>query len=97
MFFLYFCKKFKHQEMKKRKPAKKAKKIVVTLSHTDYEKLCAYAKSQSASRPVVAKRLIKAQLAVMAIEKQQRESKNQLGLFDSMQLDIFNGTSKTED
>lgn len=83
--------------MKKKKPAKKAKIIVVTLSHTDYEKLCAYAKSQGASRPLIAKRLIKAQLATLAIEKQQRLSKNQLGLFDSMQLDIFNGTSKTED
>lgn len=83
--------------MKKKKPAKKAKKIVVTLSHTDYEKLCAYAKSQGASRPLIAKRLIKSQLATLAIEKQQRLSKNQLGLFDSMQLDIFNGSSKTED
>jgi hypothetical protein len=83
--------------MKKKRPAKKAKKLVVTLPYTDFERLSAYAKSQGASRPIVAKRLIKAQLAELAIEKQQRQVKNQLGLFDSMQLDIFNGTSKTKD
>lgn len=83
--------------MKKKKPTKKAKKITVTLPYTDYEKLSAFAESQGASRPIVAKRLIKAQLALLAVEKQQRLTKNQLGLFDSMQLDIFNGTSKTVD
>ena len=83
--------------MKKKKTAKKAKKLVVTLPYTDYERFCAYAKSQNASRPIVAKRLIKAQLAALTIEKQKSQTKNQLGLFDSMQLDIFNKASKTED
>jgi len=83
--------------MKKKKPAKKAKKLLVTLPYTDFEKLSAVAKMQGVSRPLAAKRLIKAQLAALAVEKQQHQAKNQLGLFDSMQLDIFNGTSKTED
>ena len=83
--------------MKKKKPVKKAKKIVVTISATDLEKIAALAKSQHTSRPIVARRLIKAQLATIAFEKQAKKAKNQLGLFDSMQIDIFNGTSKTEE
>ncbi|MBP5547836.1 MAG: hypothetical protein J6X58_02955 [Bacteroidales bacterium] len=82
--------------MKKKKNGKKTKKVIVTLSERDFEKLTAYARTVKASRPVAAKRMLKAQLASVAIEKKQRQTKNQLGLFDSMQIDIFNGTSKTE-
>lgn len=83
--------------MKKKKPVKKAKKIIVTLSVTDFDKITALAKSQHTSRPIAARRLIKSQLLTMAFEKQARNARNQLGLFDSMQIDIFNGTSKTGD
>lgn len=82
--------------MKKKKNTKKAKKITVTLSHTDYERISALAKTQRVSRPLLAKRLLRAQLSALAVSSTKREAKNQLGLFDSMQLDIFNNTSKTE-
>lgn len=81
--------------MKKKKSTKKAKKVIVTLSARDYDKLTLLAQKQSVSRPLVAKRLLRAQLSTLALEKQQKQSENQLGLFDSMQIDIFNGTSKT--
>lgn len=81
--------------MKKKKSTKKAKKVIVTLSTRDYDKLTLLAQKQNVSRPLVAKRLLRAQLSTLALEKQQKQSENQLGLFDSMQIDIFNGTSKT--
>lgn len=81
--------------MKKKKGTKKAKKVIVTLSARDYDKLTLLAQKQNVSRPLVAKRLLRAQLSTLALEKQQKQSENQLGLFDSMQIDIFNGTSKT--
>ncbi|MBR3960537.1 MAG: hypothetical protein IKJ81_10925 [Bacteroidales bacterium] len=81
--------------MKKKKSTKKAKKVIVTLSARDYDKLTLLAQKQNVSRPLVAKRLLRAQLSTLALEKQQKQSENQLGLFDSMQIDIFNGTSKT--
>ncbi len=81
--------------MKKKKSTKKAKKVIVTLSARDYDKLTLLAQKQNVSRPFVAKRLLRAQLSTLALEKQQKQSENQLGLFDSMQIDIFNGTSKT--
>ena len=80
--------------MNKKKHSKKAKRIVVTLSSRDYEKLSAIACRDKATRPVVAKRLIKSQLAAIVIEKQQKVVANQLGLFDSVQIDILGGTSK---
>lgn len=81
--------------MKRKKSTKKAKKVIVTLSARDYDKLTLLAQKQNVSRPLVAKRLLRAQLSTLALEKQQKQSENQLGLFDSMQIDIFNGTSKT--
>lgn len=67
---------------------------MVTLSSRDYEKLTEIARRDNATRPVVAKRMIKKQLASIAVEKQQKAVANQLGLFDTVQLDILGGTSK---
>ena len=84
-------------DMKKnKKNSKKAKRIVVTLSSRDYEKLSEIAHRDKATRPVVAKRLIRSQLAIIAIEKQQKVAANQLGLFDVVQLDILGGMTKTQ-
>lgn len=83
--------------MKKNKSTKKTKKLTVSLSMRDFDKLTAYAKKQCVSRPLAAKRLLKTQIAALVVEKQQKQSENQLGLFDSMQIDIFNNTSRTKD
>lgn len=82
--------------IRKKKVKKKAKKLTISISLRDYDKLDAFAKKQNVSRPLAAKRLLKAQLAQIAIEKQQKISENQLGLFDSMQIDIFNSATKTK-
>lgn len=78
----------------KKKKKNRPKRIVVTLSSRDYEKLTEIARRDNATRPVVAKRMIKKQLASIAVEKQQKAVANQLGLFDTVQLDILGGTSK---
>ncbi len=80
--------------MKKKKTTKKAKKITISIAARDYEKLTLLAKSQHSSRPVVARRLIKSQLALVTMEKQAKNAENQLGLFDTLQLDILGGVGK---
>ena len=83
----------------KEKPAKKKKtarrKVILSLSVRDYEKLTLLAQRQQVSRPLLARRMVRAQLAVAAIEAKPEAARNQLGLFDSVQIDIFEGTSKT--
>lgn len=83
--------------MKKKTNVKKVKKLTISLSLRDFNKLALWAKKQNIARPMAAKRLLKAQLAALTIEKQQKLSENQLGLFDSMQIDIFNNTSRTKE
>lgn len=80
----------------KKKKKNRPKRIVLTLSNRDYEKLTDIARRDKATRPVVAKRLIRSQLAAIVIEKQQKVAANQLGLFDTVQLDILGGTSRVE-
>lgn len=80
----------------KKKKKNKPKRIVVALSSRDYAKLTDIARRDKATRPVVARRLIKSQLATIVIEKQPKVAANQLGLFDSIQLDIMGGTSKAK-
>lgn len=81
--------------MKNKKNIKK--KIVVSLSLRDYNKLTALAKKENALRPLMAKRLLCAKLSEITVEKTPQQSPNQLGLFDSLQYDIFNGASKASD
>ncbi len=83
--------------MKTKKNGKKAKKVILTLSERDFAKLSGYAQMQHVSRPLAAKRLLHEQLAAIAIDKSQRNAENQLGLFDSLQINIFNETSRTSD
>lgn len=79
----------------KKKPTKK--RVTVLLSGRDYEKLSLLARKQRTTRPIMARRLLKAQLEAVEIEKKERQARNQLGLFDSLQIDIFNCTSKASE
>ncbi|MBP5327641.1 MAG: hypothetical protein J6Y98_07015 [Bacteroidales bacterium] len=81
--------------MKNKKNTKK--KIIVSLSLRDFNKLTALAKKENATRPVMARRLLGAKMAEISVEKTPKQSPNQLGLFDSLQYDIFNGTSKASE
>lgn len=75
--------------MKKKSTKKNAKKIVVSLSERDFKKLGEYAKTHGTTRSIAAKRMIHLQLAALQSVKSDNAPKNQLGLFDSVQLNIF--------
>lgn len=77
------------QKTKKKRASKKPKRLTISLSARDFEKLTRYAKTTGASRPLAAKRLLRQQLAAMTFEKKEVQPKNQLCLFDSVQMNIF--------
>ena len=63
--------------------------MTISLSERDYKKLVSYARRSGVTRPLAAKRLIRERLAAITAEKQTEVSKNQLGLFDAIQIDMF--------
>ena len=79
-----------------KKPAKK-KKITFSLPEREGEVLSLYAKEKGISRPAAVRRLVRAELQQYATSLRHAEPKNQLGLFDVVQIDIFNSTSKVND
>ena len=70
-----------------KKPTKK-KKISFALPEREGEMLARYAKEKGISRPAAVRRMVRTAL------QQHSEPQNQLGLFDVVQIDIFNSTSK---
>jgi Mn-dependent DtxR family transcriptional regulator len=83
--------------MIKRPKMRRIKKITITLSEKEGEWLSLYAQDLGISRPDVVRRLMREGL------RQYKASRggsvvpeNQLELFDSIQVDIFNNTTKTE-
>ena len=81
----------------KKAKAKKAKKISFSLSEREGEKLRIYALEHGISRPVAAKRLVREALKQYHPAANDKEPQNQLGLFDILQVDILNNTSKIID
>lgn len=81
----------------KKAKAKKTKKISITLPEREGEVLKVYAKELGITRPAAVKRIVRETLKQYKTAVAKAESKNQLGLFDSLQVDIFNNTSKTSD
>jgi hypothetical protein len=77
-----------------KKLKKKVKKISIALPERDGEVLKRCAKDAGVSCPVMAKRLLKEALKQHRNNHQKEEPRNQLGLFDTIQVDIFNNTSK---
>ena len=80
-----------------RSKMRRLKKITITLSEKEGEWLSLYAQDLGISRPDVVRRLMREGL------RQYKTSRggsvvpeNQLELFDSIQVDIFNNTTKTE-
>ena len=81
-----------------RSKMRRLKKITITLSEKEGEWLSLYAQDLGISRPDVVRRLMREGL------RQYKASRggsvvpeNQLELFDSIQVDIFNNTTKTEE
>ena len=79
-----------------RKPTKK-KKITFTLPEREGEVLSLYAKENGISRPAAVRRMVRAALHQYYSALSHAEPRNQLGLFDVVQIDIFNSTSKVND
>lgn len=77
------------------KPKKpKLKKYTLTLSEREVLRLGRYADAVGVSRPLALQRLMKQALREAADIPAGREDSNQLGLFDTLQIDIFNNTTK---
>ena len=80
----------------KKKPAKK-KKISFTLPEREGEVLSRYAKERGISRPDAVRRMVRTALREYSSTLAHAEPRNQLGLFDVVQIDIFNSTTKVND
>ncbi|MGX8712485.1 MAG: hypothetical protein ACSW8I_02215 [bacterium] len=79
------------------KPKKpKLKRYTLTLTELDVYRLNAYAESSGIDRPTALHRLMKQSLRQVDAASIDRRDANQLGLFDTLQIDIFNNTSKVE-
>lgn len=79
---------------KTKKP--KPKKYTLTLTERESVRLGLYADSCGISRPMALQRLTKQALRQLALVPIDQGDANQLGLFDTLQIDIFNNTSKVE-
>lgn len=77
--------------MNKKSP--KPKKYLLTLSEREVLRLGAYADSLGISRPQALQRLAKQALRQVAAAPATAHDANQLGLFDTLQIDIFNNTA----
>mgnify|MGYP006988828590 CR=1 FL=1 len=71
--------------------------MVVGLSPRDVETLSRFAHEMGISRPVALRRIVKKHLAEYRrlFVSADPTPENQLDIFDSVQIDIFNNTSKT--
>ena len=76
---------------KQKKP--KPKKYVLTLSEREALRLGRYADAVGISRPQALQRLAKQALRQLADVPVEKGNANQLGLFDTLQIDIFNNTT----
>ena len=70
------------------------KKYTLTLSEAELRRLTAYAKGNRVDRPTALHHIVAAALRDYSLAPPTAIDKRQLGLFDSVQIDIFNQTSK---
>lgn len=83
-----------------KKKTTKVKRFSITLPEREGELLKQYAKEHGITRPMALRRLVRQSLRQYKIERAntlQSVPKNQLNLFDSIQVDIFDNTSKASD
>lgn len=83
--------------MNTKKQVKKIKKVSINLPEREVELLTLYAKEVGISRPEAVHRIVRTFLRQYKEKRGESalQPKNQLDLFDSIQIDIFNNTSKT--
>lgn len=71
----------------------KTKKYTLTLSESEMRRLSAYAEVNGLARPTALHRIVSQTLREFTWTPACIHDKRQLGLFDSVQIDIFAGTS----
>ncbi len=76
---------------KTKKP--KVKKYTLVLSEQEVLRLTAYAESSGIDRPTALHRIVSQTLREYAAAPVCKVDKKQLGLFDTLQIDIFNNTA----
>ena len=72
----------------------KQKKYTLTLSEAEVRRLTAYAEDSGVDRPVALHRIVSGALREYGTSPAAHQDKRQLGLFDSVQIDIFNNAVK---
>lgn len=85
--------------MKKKSNSKgRVRRYTVTLSECEVRRLTSYAAHADTDRPTALHRLLSQALrdATAGLADNTKHDENQLGLFDSVQLDIFNNTHKVK-
>ena len=80
--------------MSKKIKKPKSKKYMLTLSDTELRRLTAYADAGGMERPAALHRIVSQALREYTLAPSLRHDERQLGLFDSVQIDIFNNTHK---
>ena len=77
---------------KSKKP--KQKKYTLTLSEPEVRRLTAYAEDCGVERPVAPHRIVSQMLRQYSLTPESKHDKRQLGLFDSVQIDLFGECKK---
>ncbi len=74
----------------------RVRRYTVTLSECEVRRLTSYAERADIDRPTALHRLLSQSLreATSALANAAHKDEKQLGLFDSVQIDIFNNTHK---
>lgn len=72
----------------------KNKKLNITLSPREAEMLGLFARENGTTRPAAIRRILREHLRDYASRRPQSCADNQLGLFDTLQIDIFDRTSR---
>lgn len=81
--------------MPKKNSKGRVRRYTVTLTECEVRRLTRYAEATGSDRPTALHRLVSRSLReVAAGTPNDRRDENQLGLFDSVQIDIFNNTHK---
>ena len=82
---------------KKKVGARKAMQISITLPEREGDMLKRFAQQNGTTRPAAVRRMVIDALKQYKVAASKAEPRNQLGLFDTLQVDIFNNTSKLSD
>ena len=86
--------------MKSYRPKNRHKKVSITLPEWEGEMLKAYAKQHGTTCPAAVHKMVRQSLREFKSEMNtmaKAGSKNQLNIFDSLQVDIFNQVSKSSE